>query len=181
VSAPEPWPPTLYQWAGGADAIERLFERFYEKVVADDLVGPLFARMSEDHPQHVAAWIGEVFGGPAEYTDRLGGYENMMCHHLGKAITEQQRRRWVDLLADRRRRGPARRPRVPLGVHGLHQVGHAHRGRELPAGRHPCPARSGSPLGLGRGAALARLTGAGGRSVGAIRIRQERPADVADP
>jgi hemoglobin len=37
----------LYQWAGGAEAIERLFERFYEKVVADDLVGPLFARMSE--------------------------------------------------------------------------------------------------------------------------------------
>jgi hemoglobin len=100
VSAPEPWPPTLYQWAGGADAIERLFERFYEKVVADDLVGPLFARMSEDHPTHVAAWIGEVFGGPAEYTDRLGGYEKMMGHHLGKAITEQQRRRWVDLLAD---------------------------------------------------------------------------------
>ena len=43
MPAPEPWPPTLYQWAGGAEAIER----FYEKVVADDLVGPLFARMSE--------------------------------------------------------------------------------------------------------------------------------------
>jgi hypothetical protein len=37
VSEPEPWPLTLYQWAGGADALERLFERFYEKVVADDV------------------------------------------------------------------------------------------------------------------------------------------------
>jgi hemoglobin len=92
--------PTLYEWAGGQEAIERLFQRFYEKVLADELIGPLFAHMDHDHPKHVAAWIGEVFGGPATYTEEHGGYQNMLAHHVDLAITEPQRRRWVSLLAD---------------------------------------------------------------------------------
>lgn len=41
-----------------------------------------------------------MFGGPAEYTSSLGGYEAMLGHHLGRGITERQRRRWVELLKD---------------------------------------------------------------------------------
>jgi len=43
---------------------------------------------------------GEVFGGPDGYTREHGGYDNMVAHHVGKAITETQRRRWVNLLVD---------------------------------------------------------------------------------
>jgi truncated hemoglobin YjbI len=93
-------PPTLYDWAGGAASLERLFARFYELVLEDDLLLPLFGGMDPEHPAHVAAWIGEVFGGPATYTAERGGYENMLAHHLGLAITEPQRRRWVNLLVD---------------------------------------------------------------------------------
>lgn len=93
-------PPSIYEWAGGADAFERLTTVFYDKVLRDDVVGPLFAHMSPDHPHHVALWLSEVFGGPARYTDELGGYPRMLAHHLDKAITEQQRRRWADLLLD---------------------------------------------------------------------------------
>jgi truncated hemoglobin YjbI len=92
--------PTLYEWAGGEEALKRLFETFYFKVRTDELLKDLFADMPPEHPQHVAAWIGEVFGGPAEYTEHLGGYSNMMQHHLNRAISEEQRRRWVSLLAD---------------------------------------------------------------------------------
>ncbi len=45
-------------------------------------------------------WLGEVFGGPERYTDERGGYRHMLSQHLGKAITEPQRRRWIDLLID---------------------------------------------------------------------------------
>jgi len=31
--------PTLYEWAGGAEALERLTERFYVKVKADPCCG----------------------------------------------------------------------------------------------------------------------------------------------
>ena len=92
--------PTLYEWAGGAEAFRRLFDRFYSTVPNDELIGPLFARMSPHHAEHVATWLAEVFGGPALYTERLGGYEAMLGHHLGVGITEPQRRRWVDLLQD---------------------------------------------------------------------------------
>ncbi|WP_261567496.1 antibiotic biosynthesis monooxygenase [Frankia gtarii] len=93
-------PPSLYDWAGGQDAFERLFARFYEMVPDDELLAPLFAGMNPAHAHHVAMWLGEVFGGPAAYTELRGGYENMLAHHLGKAITERQRRRWASLLVD---------------------------------------------------------------------------------
>ncbi|MDA0636860.1 group II truncated hemoglobin [Nonomuraea sp. MCN248] len=92
--------PTLYEWAGGAEALERLTTAFYRQVVTDELIGPLFAGMDADHPRYVAMWLGEVFGGPARYTGERGGYPHMLAHHLGKAITEPQRRRWVSLLMD---------------------------------------------------------------------------------
>ncbi|MCK9877738.1 antibiotic biosynthesis monooxygenase [Frankia sp. Ag45/Mut15] len=100
VAAGTPRPPTLYEWAGGQDAFERLFARFYETVAEDELLIPLFAGMNPAHAHHVAMWVGEVFGGPAAYTDLRGGYEKMLAHHLGRAITEQQRRRWINLLVD---------------------------------------------------------------------------------
>ena len=92
--------PTLSDWAGGPAALERLTERFYDKVRADDVVGPLFAGMDPRHPHYVAMWLTEVFGGAPRYSDERGGYHHMVTQHLGKAITEAQRRRWIDLLID---------------------------------------------------------------------------------
>ncbi|WP_131741849.1 group II truncated hemoglobin [Actinomadura roseirufa] len=92
--------PTLYDWAGGADAFERLTEIFYAHVLKDDLIGPLFAHMDPGHPRYVAMWLGEVFRGPKRYSTERGGYHHMVRQHLGKAITEPQRRRWVSLLMD---------------------------------------------------------------------------------
>ncbi|MEV5897097.1 group II truncated hemoglobin [Nonomuraea fuscirosea] len=92
--------PTLYEWAGGTEALERLTEVFYRSVLKDDLIGPLFAHMDSDHPKFVAMWLSEVFGGPDRYTRERGGYPHMLRHHIGKAITEPQRRRWVSLLMD---------------------------------------------------------------------------------
>jgi len=54
--------PTLFDWAGGAEAFERLFQRFYDHVSQDELIGPLFAHMDQP-PQVRGAWLGEVFGG----------------------------------------------------------------------------------------------------------------------
>ena len=93
-------PPSLFEWAGGPDAIEGLFVHFYDTVLADDLLYPLFKDMDPQHPQHVATWIGEVFGGPADYTANHGGHPEMLRHHINREISEAQRRRWIDLLVD---------------------------------------------------------------------------------
>lgn len=92
--------PSLHDWLGGTAALERLTALFYERVLTDDLIGPLFAHMDDQHPRHVAMWLAEVFGGPDRYTRERGGYPAMLAHHVGKAITEPQRRRWVALLLD---------------------------------------------------------------------------------
>ncbi|WP_019633569.1 group II truncated hemoglobin [Actinomadura atramentaria] len=93
-------PPTMYEWAGGTAAFDRLTEDFYARVRKDDVVGPLFAHMDPSHPHYVALWLAEVFGGPTAYTDERGGYPRMLGQHLGKGITEAQRRRWASLLMD---------------------------------------------------------------------------------
>jgi hemoglobin len=93
-----PTPPTLFAWAGGAAALERLTEVFYRRVREDALLAPVFARMSTEHPRHVAAFIGEVFGGPKVYSAR-GGHPEMIAHHLGRMLTEPHRQRWAALLA----------------------------------------------------------------------------------
>ncbi|MGY0018296.1 group II truncated hemoglobin [Streptomyces sp. cg35] len=92
--------PTLFAWAGGAEAFDRLTSVFYAKVRRDDLLGPLFAGLPAEHAEHVALWLGEVFGGPAAYTEQHGGHSHMVAKHIGKGITERQRRRWVNLIHD---------------------------------------------------------------------------------
>ncbi|TIM51427.1 MAG: globin, partial [Mesorhizobium sp.] len=92
--------PTLFEWAGGTEALNRLTQTFYDKVSRDSIVGPVFKNMSPDHPAHVAAFIGEVFGGPKTYSEEHGGHREMVMHHLGKHLSEEQRRRWINLLAD---------------------------------------------------------------------------------
>ena len=43
VAAKDPEaPPTLYDWAGGREAFERLIDAFYDRVEGDDLLSPLF-------------------------------------------------------------------------------------------------------------------------------------------
>lgn len=92
--------PTLYDWIGGAEALNVLTSEFYARVKADDLIGPVFAKMDADHPTHVAAFLGEVFGGPKAYSEDHGGHPEMVRHHLGRHLTEAQRRRWMALLLD---------------------------------------------------------------------------------
>jgi truncated hemoglobin YjbI len=73
---------------------------FYEKhVPGDPLLAPLFANMSPDHPQRVASWLGEVFGGPKRYSETYGGYDRMISRHRDKALSEEQRARWVELIS----------------------------------------------------------------------------------
>jgi hemoglobin len=73
---------------------------FYDRVEGDELLSPYFAGgVSEEHRAHVAAWWSEVLGGPARYTEHLGGYEKMVAHHRGLAITSEERHRFVALLS----------------------------------------------------------------------------------
>jgi hemoglobin len=92
--------PTLYEWAGGQQAFERLINAFYDRVEQDDLLSPLFpGGVSEEHRRNVVSWWSEVFGGPARYSEELGGYPRMLDKHRGLDITEAQRFRFASLMS----------------------------------------------------------------------------------
>jgi|SRR5579859_527077 len=91
--------PSLYEWAGGEEMFQRLFRLFYDKVLQDELIGPVFRTMSAEHPQHVANFVAEVFGGPKKYTgENKGSHAVMIAHHIGKMLDEPKRKRWIELL-----------------------------------------------------------------------------------
>ncbi|MEV6398244.1 group II truncated hemoglobin [Streptomyces sp. NPDC051907] len=98
MTGPDGRPETLYEAVGGADALQRLSDSFYEAVLADELLAPVFADFTPTHIEHVAVWLAEVFGGPARFTEELGGHQALLRAHLGLAITEEQRVRWVELM-----------------------------------------------------------------------------------
>jgi hemoglobin len=92
--------PTLAEWAGGGAAFQALTERFYQKVPLDSILAPVFADMDPRHAQHVAAFVAQVFGGPPGYTEAGGSHAGMVARHLGRSLTEEQRKRWIALMLE---------------------------------------------------------------------------------
>jgi hemoglobin len=92
--------PTLLEWMGGLPRLRKLTTVFYARVAQDPLLAPVFAKMSPSHVEHVAEFIAEVFGGPKTYSEQHGGHHTMIRKHVGRALTEQQRKRWMSLLLE---------------------------------------------------------------------------------
>jgi hemoglobin len=94
--------PTPCEWAGGVTIFEKLTNVFYVKVLRDPLLEPIFNKMSPDHAKHVAWFLAEILQGPKVYTGEYGpdALHHVIGKHLGKQLTEAQRKRWVDLLME---------------------------------------------------------------------------------
>lgn len=80
---------------GGDEAVYRLAERFYDRVLSDDLLLPLFQDPTENHAERMAWWLIELFGGPRIHSERRGGFRAAVVAHHGLNIDEAQRLRWL--------------------------------------------------------------------------------------
>jgi hemoglobin len=89
--------PSLYEHAGGEDALHRLEDLFYSSVLADPLLQPLFGGGQPQHVDHLTAFTAESFGGPDRFTRELGGMDALIAVHRHLKITEEQRRRFMEL------------------------------------------------------------------------------------
>jgi hemoglobin len=87
---------SIFEHAGGYDALHRFIDIFYGSVLADPVLHPLFGEGRPDHVDHLAAFEAESFGGPDDFTTQLG-FAHLIDVHRGLMITEQQRQRFVDL------------------------------------------------------------------------------------
>lgn len=93
--------PTLYEWAGGTDALRRMIDAFYDRVEQLELFDNLFpGGVTDEHRERVTVWWAEVFGGPPRYTDEMGGYAAMLHHHVDLNITAEQRSVFVSTMSE---------------------------------------------------------------------------------
>lgn len=88
--------PSLYEFAGGEQALHRLEDTFYGSVLKDPLLQPLFGTGRPQHVDHLTAFTAESFGGPDRFTRDLG-FGHLIAVHRHLRISEQQRQRFVQL------------------------------------------------------------------------------------
>jgi truncated hemoglobin YjbI len=86
----------FYREIGGADFFVRLSAAFYRLVVDDPLIGPLFAgKSAEEHARRLTGHFERMYGTP----DLSEGWNpRFIAAHLGSVISNQHRRRWLDLF-----------------------------------------------------------------------------------
>lgn len=87
---------SLYEFAGGEEALHRLEDMFYSSVLKDPLLQPLFGSGKPEHVDHLTAFTSESFGGPDRFTRELG-FTHLISVHRHLRITENQRTRFVEL------------------------------------------------------------------------------------
>src|SRR6185437_8431094 len=88
--------PSLYEHAGGEAGLHRLEQTFYASVLRDPLLQPLFGAGQPQHVDHLTAFTAESFGGPDRFSRELG-FAHLISVHRGLRITEEQRKRFVEL------------------------------------------------------------------------------------
>jgi hemoglobin len=88
---------TLYEHAGGWDALYKLSDIFYHLCLEDPVLLPLFGHEKPGHVEKFTAFTAETFGGPDKFTNEMGGFMHLINAHRGFKITEEQRQRFVDL------------------------------------------------------------------------------------
>src|SRR3954465_3315405 len=88
--------PSLFEHAGGEAALHRLEQTFYDSVLRDPVLQPLFGAGRPEHVEHLTMFTAESFGGPDRFTRQLG-FRPLIEGHRGLRIPEPQRRRFVEL------------------------------------------------------------------------------------
>jgi hemoglobin len=130
---------SLFEHAGGEAGLHRLEQIFYDSVLADPLLQPLFGEGKPTHVEHLTMFTAESFGGPDRFTRELG-FQHLIDVHRHLHITEPQRRRFVELylaaldaagMPDDERFRTAVREHVEFGTHVAMQNSNAGTDAEL--------------------------------------------------
>ena len=90
---------SLHEHAGGDEAIHRLEEIFYDKVLDDPVLRVVFTERMPTHVDHLTWFTAESFGGPDTFTRELG-FQYLIDVHRHLKITDEQKQRFVDLYLE---------------------------------------------------------------------------------
>lgn len=91
---------TLYNRAGGMPFFERLVDRFYEGVVTDSVLWPLYPDQSdlEGAKRRLTLFLAQYWGGPTTYMDERG-HPRLRLRHMPFTVGPLERDRWLVHMA----------------------------------------------------------------------------------
>ena len=77
--------PSLYEFAGGDEALLALARAHHERCVADPMLNHPFTKedLNPKHVERLAAYWAEVLGGPPRYSEQLSDHSSMLRMHAG--------------------------------------------------------------------------------------------------
>ncbi|HEY3606134.1 MAG TPA: group II truncated hemoglobin [Pseudonocardiaceae bacterium] len=90
--------PTLFEFAGGAPAFLALATAHHARCLADPELNHPFSHPGQ-HPEHVerlAAYWGEVLGGPPRYSQECGDHSMVLVMHAGNGDISDLGLRFVE-------------------------------------------------------------------------------------
>ena len=81
---------SVYEAAGGWDAMVRLADAWHARVLDDEVVSHAFRHGFEpNHTVRLAAYWAEALGGPSRYSDVLGDETSVVRMHSGNGPHEE--------------------------------------------------------------------------------------------
>ncbi len=85
----------FYENIGGAEFFERLTSAFYQHVMADEVLAPLFKGNPAHHAERLARHYNRMYGKP-DLTE--GWDERFLRSHLQAVISNEHRERWLNAM-----------------------------------------------------------------------------------
>ena len=86
----------LYDRVDGVEFFTRLVALFYDGVVADPVLAPLYpADDMEGARERLTLFLVQYWGGPTTYSDQRG-HPRLRMRHAPFVITEAEREAWMD-------------------------------------------------------------------------------------
>ena len=86
----------MYEFAGGEAAFLALASAHHERCLQDpELNHPFSHGVNPEHIERLAAYWGEVFGGPPRYSESHGGHSAMLGIHAGQGAEDDLGARFV--------------------------------------------------------------------------------------
>jgi hemoglobin len=85
----------VYEAVGGQPFFDELVERFYQGVVDDPVLRPLYPDDDlVEARRHLALFLGQYWGGPTTYSDERG-HPRLRMRHVPFVIGEAERDAWL--------------------------------------------------------------------------------------
>lgn len=85
---------TFFEVVGGQAFFVALVERFYEGVLADPVLRPLYPEELEESKSHLSMFLIQYFGGPSTYQE-VRGHPRLRMRHAPYVIGPAARDAWI--------------------------------------------------------------------------------------